>query len=148
MAKFAGGKIKAFAGPRELGARDDLCAVIVNFIDGAREALFIAVQEVGSEPIAQAVIDARWRGVEVKMIVEQDYLASDKIPKATAQAGETPAQAARRVQWEEYRRPKTAKTNRDILSPGFFNFHLRFIFRDRRRLGHPAGGGPGNSRGV
>ncbi len=142
MAKFAGGKIEAFAGPYELGASDNLETVIIDFIDGAKRTLFIAVQELDSEPIAQAILDAKWRGIAVRMIVEQDYLASDKIPKASLKQGETPAEAVKRVQWEEYRRPATAKTNRDILAALLRNaidikadynpkiFHQKFIIRD------------------
>ena len=49
----------------ELGAPDDLEQVIVDFIGGAKQSLDIAVQEIDSEPIAQAILDARWRGVAV-----------------------------------------------------------------------------------
>jgi len=142
MTKFADGKIEAFAGPGELGASDNLENVIIDFIDEAQKSLFIAVQELDSEPIAQAIINAKWRGVRVQMIMEQDYLARDKIPRATPRAGETPVEAAKRVQWNEYRRPKTAKTNRDILSALLRNaidvkadynpkiFHQKFVIRD------------------
>ncbi len=142
MAKFAGGKIEAFAGPHELGASDNLEDAIIDFIEGARQTLFIAVQELDSEPIAQAIIDAKWRGVDIRMVVEQDYLAGNKIPKAIPKQGETPAEAARRVQWQEYRRPATVKTNRDILSAFLRNaidvkadynpkiFHQKFVIRD------------------
>ena len=82
MTDFVGGKIQAFAGPKELGAPDNLEEVIVDFIGGAAKSLDIAVQELDSEPIAQAILDARWRGVKVRMVLEQDYLASSKPPKA------------------------------------------------------------------
>ena len=142
MSKFADGKIEAFAGPDDLGAADNLEDVIINFIAGAKHTLFIAVQELDSEPIAQAVIDAKWGGVKVRMIMEQDYLASDKIPHAKTRAGETKLEAARRVQWNEFRRPKTVKTNRDILAALLRNaidvkadynpkiFHQKFVIRD------------------
>ncbi len=142
MAEFAGGKIEAYAGPTQLGAPDDLEQVIIDFIAGARYTLFIAVQELDSEPIAQAIIDARWRGVTVHMIIEQDYISRDEPPKATKKQGETQDQAVKRVQWEEYRRPKTARTNRDILAALLRNavdvkadynpkiFHQKFIVRD------------------
>jgi phosphatidylserine/phosphatidylglycerophosphate/cardiolipin synthase-like enzyme len=77
MATFADGKIEAYIGPRELKAADDLEAVIVDFIAGARKSLDIAVQELDSEPIAQAILDARWRGVDVELFLEQDYLRSE-----------------------------------------------------------------------
>ena len=70
MATFAEGKIEAYAGPSELGAPDDLEQVIVKFIAGATTSLDIAVQELDSKPIAQAILDARWRGVRVRMVLE------------------------------------------------------------------------------
>jgi len=142
MATFAGGKIEAYAGPEELGASDNLEKTIIDFIGRARHTLFIAVQEVDSEPIAQAIIDARWRGVKVRMIIEQDYIAGSKLPKAKAKTGESKAEAVKRVQWQEKRRPKTVKTNRDILAALLRNaidvkadynpkiFHQKFIIRD------------------
>ena len=144
MAAFAGGKIEAFVGPRDLGAADDLEQVIVGFIDGAKESLDMAVQELDSEPIAQALIDARWRGVSVRAFLEQDYLLSPKLPSAKARAGEGEDDARRRVQWEESRRPPERKTNRDIAAAllrsnidvkADFNpaiFHQKFCIRDYR----------------
>lgn len=110
MADFANGKIQAFVGPTELGAHDDLERVIVDFIHGARLTLDIAVQELRSEPIAQAVLDARWRGVRVRMFLEQDYLKRKKLPPARPRGNETEEQALNRAQWTEYRRPRDAKT--------------------------------------
>lgn len=57
MASFAGGKIQAYVGPPDLGAADDLEQVIVDFIAGAKTRLDIAVQEIDSRPIAQAILD-------------------------------------------------------------------------------------------
>jgi phosphatidylserine/phosphatidylglycerophosphate/cardiolipin synthase-like enzyme len=77
--------------------------VIVEFIAGAKTRLDIAVQEIDSRAIAQAILDARWRGVRVQVFLEQDYLRSDLVgnpPKLpTPKAGESPAEALRRVQW-------------------------------------------------
>jgi hypothetical protein len=77
--------------------------VIVDFIAGAKTRLDIAVQELDSRAIAQAILDARWRGVQVTIFLEQDYLRSDLAgnpPKPpTPRAGESPAEALRRVQW-------------------------------------------------
>jgi len=78
MASFAGGKIEAYVGPPELGAADDLEQVIVDFIRGAKSSLDIAVQEIDSRAIAQAILDARWRGIRVNISLEQDYLRSVK----------------------------------------------------------------------
>jgi phosphatidylserine/phosphatidylglycerophosphate/cardiolipin synthase-like enzyme len=73
VASFADGKIEVYVSPKELKAEDDLEAVIVEFIAGAKESLDIAVQELDSEEIAQAILDARWRGVDVDLFLEQDY---------------------------------------------------------------------------
>ena len=68
------GGVEFYTGPTTLGAPDDLAAVIVDFINDARKTLSIAVQEIDSRPIAQAVIAARLRGVRVRVILEGDYL--------------------------------------------------------------------------
>ena len=98
MADFVNGKIKAFVGPQELGGPDNLEQVIVDFIAGALKSLDIAVQELDSEPIAQALLKARWKGVSVRIFLEQDYLLSDKPPKATPRENESPEDAVNRVQ--------------------------------------------------
>lgn len=59
MAQFADGRIECFVGPQDLGAADDLEVEIIGFIDGATKTLDIAVQELDSEPIAEALIRAR-----------------------------------------------------------------------------------------
>jgi len=82
VAAFANGKIEAYVGPQELGAADNLEGVIIDFIHGARSSLDIAVQELDSEPIAQAILDARWRGVSVNLFLEQDYLRSPLLRHA------------------------------------------------------------------
>lgn len=146
MAAFANGKIEAYVGPQELGAADSLEQVIVDFLDGARTSLDIAVQELDSEPIAQAILNARWRGVSVNLFLEQDYLRSPlrgKPPKAPApKPGETPEQALKRVQWDEdetdlaaNRRILAALLRSDIEVKGDFNpkiFHQKFVLRDYR----------------
>lgn len=55
MPAFADGKIEAYVGPRDVGAADDLEAEIVRFIDDAEDSVDVAVQELDSEPIAQAL---------------------------------------------------------------------------------------------
>ena len=83
MAVFADGKIEAYVGPPGLGGADDLEAVICDFIKGARSKLSIAVQELDSEAIARAILDASWRGVHVEMFQEQDYLRSPLLRDKT-----------------------------------------------------------------
>lgn len=144
MASFAKGDIEAFVGPVELGAANNIEAVIVEFIQGAQTCLDIAVQEMDNESIAQAVLDASCRGIHVRMFLEQDYLKSAQPPKAQPKEGQSAGDALLAAQWEEHRRPKTIKTNRDILSAMLrcgvdvkadLNpkiFHQKFIVRDYR----------------
>jgi phosphatidylserine/phosphatidylglycerophosphate/cardiolipin synthase-like enzyme len=144
MAPFAGGKIEAFVGPPELGAADQLEQVIVDFIAGARLSLDIAVQELDSEPIAQAILDARFRGVSVRMVVEQDYLLTAKVPEVTLKAGEDKAAALHRVQWGDEPGGRSLEPNRRILAAllrcnvdvkADYNpaiFHQKFAIRDYR----------------
>lgn len=141
MASFAGGKVEGYVGPQELGASDNLEEVIVSFIDGAKKTLHIAVQEVDSLPIAQAILDASWRGVAVRMVLEQDYLEEEKLPPAKKKSGETSQQARHRAQWSQ-NPPRGLDMNRDILSAllrssihvtADYNpkiFHQKFIIRD------------------
>ena len=131
MTDFANGKIEAFAGPTELGAPHDLEGVIVDFAAGARHSLDVAVQEIDSEPLAQALIDARFRGVSVRVFLEQDYLLSPKLP-------------VYETSWDEQREPPDTKTNRDIFAAllrcnvdakADYNpaiFHQKFAVRDYR----------------
>ncbi len=156
MATFANGKIEAYVGPPELKAADDLEAVIVDFIARAKESLDIAVQEIDSMPIAEAILDARWRGVDVDVYLEQDYIKS-KL-KATPdppvpEPGETAEQALRRVQWRsdelDLNRDASLARNRRILTAflrnnievhGDFNpkiFHQKFVLRDYRTAARP-----------
>ncbi|GGK45183.1 hypothetical protein Ppa06_00830 [Planomonospora parontospora subsp. parontospora] len=149
MTTFAGGAIEAFVGPVELGAADDLEQVIIDFIGGARRSLDIAVQELDSEPIAQAVLDARFRGVDVRMVLEQDYLVSAKPPAVTVRPGEDEAAARRRVQWGEEDGARSLEPNRRILAAllrcnvdvkADYNpaiFHQKFAIRDHRERALP-----------
>jgi phosphatidylserine/phosphatidylglycerophosphate/cardiolipin synthase-like enzyme len=146
VADFAGGKIAAYLGPVELDAPDDLETVICEFIRGARKSLDIAVQELDSAPIAQAILDARWRGVKVDLFLEQDYLRSPlrgmppELPEPNP--GETPEQALSRRQWgsdesglAENRRILAALLRSDVEVRGDYNphiFHQKFVLRDYR----------------
>ena len=68
------GNIELYMGPDSIGAPDDLEAVIVQVIGAARDTLDIAVQELESKPITQAILDARARGLRVRLALERDYL--------------------------------------------------------------------------
>lgn len=142
MTEFAEGKIEAFVGPTELGASDALEQVIVDFIQRAQVSLDIAVQEIDSEAIAQAILDARWRGVSVRVFLEHSYLQTDLTPKAIAAIGNGPERLE--AQWVEPRPRPDFRTNRDILAAllrtdievhSDFNqeiFHQKFVIRDYR----------------
>ena len=144
MTAFADGKIEAYLGPTELGAPDDLESVIIDFINAARSSLDIAVQELDNPRIAQSILDARWRGVDVDLFLEQDYLRSPlqgKPPKPPKpKSGETPEQALHRVQWlddqtelAENRRILAVLLRSDVQVRGDYNpkiFHQKFVLRD------------------
>jgi PLD-like domain len=160
---FADDKIDVYLGPVELGAADNLEQAIVDFIGGARKSLDVAVQEIDSIPIAEAIINARWKGVSINVFVEQDYIRTklEKVPKPPepdAASGETQADAIYRLQWRSdqdtaeedlQRKRESLAINRVILSAllrngievkGDFNpkiFHQKFIVRDYRGRARP-----------
>jgi hypothetical protein len=70
------GSIEMYMGPQGLGSQDDLEQVIIDFIDGARNTLEVAVQELESRPIAEAIIAERRRRVRVRVrvVLEGAYL--------------------------------------------------------------------------
>jgi phosphatidylserine/phosphatidylglycerophosphate/cardiolipin synthase-like enzyme len=70
------GNIEFYCGPNSLDAPDDLERGIIAFIDGSRATLDIAVQELESFQIADAIVKAKQRGVNIRMVIEQDYLRS------------------------------------------------------------------------
>ncbi|MCH8849752.1 MAG: phospholipase [Chloroflexi bacterium] len=123
------GKVEFYAGPKDVGAPDDLEQVIVDFIDGAEKRLEIAVQELESVPIAEAIIRARVeRKLLVKLVIEHDYLRASR---------------ARALPWE---RGGPNETNREIhdavlrasidVKPDYNAsiFHQKFIVRDGTAL--------------
>lgn len=145
MATFADGRIQAYVGPTELGAVDDLERVVVDFIAGAVESIDVAVQELDSEPIAQALLDARFRGVSIRMVLEQDYLRAPRLPRVVVRPGESEEEALRRVQWGNETGARSLEPNRRIVAAllrcdvdvkADYNpaiFHQKFIVRDYRR---------------
>ncbi|MEI5585487.1 MULTISPECIES: phospholipase D-like domain-containing protein [unclassified Agromyces] len=68
------GGVELHMGPSSVGGPDDLDAAVRDFIDDAQHVLAIAVQELDSRSIAESIVDARARGVRVRLILEGDYL--------------------------------------------------------------------------
>lgn len=149
MADFAQGKIQAYVGPTELGASDELERVIIDFIDGAQVSLDVAVQEIDNERIAQALLDAVWREIDVRIVIEQSYVLEDKL--LTLSGTDDEITAARLLAEWEAAPPEKFKneTNRKILSALLrttadvkldFNpkiFHQKFVVRDFRGVATP-----------
>lgn len=143
MADFAGGAIQAFVGPTELGASDDPESVIVDFISEAEQSLDIAVQEIDSEPIAQAILDARFRHIAVRIFLEHAYLQTDLTKTRIDELATDPLKALA-AQWDEDRPNPAFRTNRDIMNAFLrsdievhsdFNqdiFHQKFVIRDAK----------------
>jgi len=128
MADFANGKIQAFAGPTELGAPDNLEDAIVEFINGAKDTLDIAVQELDSVPIAQAILDARRENdVRVRLVLEQDYLAS-KEPGPEDWEDDGPLEINRKILVALLRSAVDVKAD---YNPKIF--HQKFIIRDKSK---------------
>jgi len=120
-------RLELHMGPATLGAPDDLEAVIVDFIDRARDSLDVAVQEIESRPVAEALIRARQRGLRVRLVLEQDYLrAGNPPPDPFTVGGED----------EENRNLFAAMLRADIDARADYNpyiFHQKFIIRDSGR---------------
>jgi phosphatidylserine/phosphatidylglycerophosphate/cardiolipin synthase-like enzyme len=74
------GGLEFYAGPRVLGAPDDLDVVIRDFVAGAKTSLQVAVQELDSRAIADALLAAKARKVRVQVILEGSYLTEPKAP--------------------------------------------------------------------
>lgn len=124
-----GARIRFHLGPDSVApGLDDLEAAIVDFIDGAQKRLDIAVQELESRPILEAILRAEIeRGVQVRMVLEADYLVSDRRPKTVAEAFESGGKH------EENRLLAAAALRSTIWLRSDFNpdiFHQKFIVRD------------------
>ena len=128
MTDFANGKIQAFVGPQELGAANNLEEVIIEFIAGAQKYLDIAVQELDSKPIALAILDAHYRGVNVRLFLEQDYLISNRRPKVRPNIGDEDIHENRTILNALLRSSIDVKAD---YNPKIF--HQKFIIRDYRR---------------
>jgi phosphatidylserine/phosphatidylglycerophosphate/cardiolipin synthase-like enzyme len=116
--------MKIHMGPVQLGAPDDLEEAITGFIDDARERLLIAVQELESLTVTNAILRARARGVRIRMILEAHYLGVDHpLPDPWQAGGEN----------EANRQIITALLRAGIdvvfdLNPA--TFHQKFVVRD------------------
>jgi len=125
------GDITLFMGPKEVGGPDDLEAAIIDFIDGARNYLFIAVQEIDNENIAKAIVRAKNRNavslrgkVRVQVVLEQSYLRSGSTTKDAFTS---------KGKHEENRVIHDAMLRTDIDVKADYNpniFHQKFIIRD------------------
>jgi phosphatidylserine/phosphatidylglycerophosphate/cardiolipin synthase-like enzyme len=73
------GNIEFFADPLDLGAPDNLENAVITFIDHAQKKLDIAVQELKSQAVGEAIIRARQRKVTVRIVLEQDYFRSSQM---------------------------------------------------------------------
>lgn len=118
------GNIEIHMGPRQVGAPDDLLRPIVDFIDGAKRRLDVAVQELDSKEIAKAILRARARKVSVRVVLEADYLRANKATSDPWRSG---------GQHEVNREIQNAVLRTGINVWADFNpsiFHQKFMVRD------------------
>jgi phosphatidylserine/phosphatidylglycerophosphate/cardiolipin synthase-like enzyme len=118
------GNIEVYMGPRELNQPDDLETTIIDFINKAKNSLFIAIQELDSKAIAKAIIEARARGVCVSFITEADYLT---VKKAVVNPWQLTGEN------EENREIHNALMRAKISVKTDYNpkiFHQKFVVRD------------------
>ena len=73
------GNVEFFAGPWELGAPDKLENAVINFIDCAKKKLDIAVQELQSKAVAEAMDLTKYLGDLPGNICTPTYLAEQAI---------------------------------------------------------------------
>ncbi len=137
MESFAGGKIDCYCGPADIDAPDDLEATIVDFISGTTETLDIAVQELDSFAIAEAVIAKRREGKSVRVLLNRSYLQDDNEhrpdPSLTTVAELAADESAHKVNREVF----AALCRCDVevridLNPDDKIFHHKFALRDVR----------------
>ena len=122
------GNIELYMGPSQVGGKDNLLSAIVEFIDGAKKRLFIAVQELDSRPIVEAIIRARQRKVLVKLVIEADYLRAKTALQNPFMAGGP--HESNRILHDAVLRAKI-KVNSDF-NPKIF--HQKFIVRDSKSV--------------
>lgn len=139
MTSFANGKIECFCGPADLNAPHDLEAVIVAFIGETTKTLDIAVQELDSFPIAEAVAAKKREGKSVRLLLNRSYLQDDTDPAHRPDPALTTVPQLAADEGER-------KVNRDVfaalcrcgvevridLNPDDKIFHHKFALRDVR----------------
>lgn len=126
------GNVSIFMGPSQLAvgagqqpAPDDLEAAIIDFIDRARETLDVAVQELESESIARSLIAAARRDVQVRVVLEEDYLHAGGQAVADAFVAGGRNEANRRVHAALLRGGVHVRSDYNGAI-----FHQKFIVRD------------------
>lgn len=122
------GNIEIYMGPKQLGGPDDLLDTIVKFIKGTKKYLFIAVQELDCPDIAKAIIERKQKGVQVKLVLEGDYLKSTTVRENPFIPGGK--HEINRELHDAILRSKI-KVNTDF-NPNIF--HQKFIIRDRESV--------------
>lgn len=135
--------LKFYVGPSNIAPAaglDDLEQVIVDFIDGATKSLEIAVQEIESRPITEAIIRATqrtWttttgksRRLRVRVVTEADYLSlSDPPLDAFAQDDTLENESNRTLHAALLRSKAWVRTD---FNPNIF--HQKFIIRDKQAV--------------
>ncbi|MCK5586901.1 DUF1669 domain-containing protein [Candidatus Bipolaricaulota bacterium] len=119
------GNVELYMGPREVGGPDDLKKTIVQFIDGAKKRLDIAVQELDCENIARAIVRAKQRKVSVRLVLEGEYLRAKKSLSHPFQPGSGGHEINRMLHDAILR--SAIKVNTDF-NPKIF--HQKYIVRD------------------
>lgn len=127
------GDVSFYLGPHSIHpALDNLEQVIVDFIDAAKKRLVIAVQELESRPITEAILRAEIeRKVQVKLVLEADYLAAKKRPASVDDAFQM------KGPYEINRALAAALLRGTAWVRSDFNpkiFHQKFMVRDREAV--------------
>jgi phosphatidylserine/phosphatidylglycerophosphate/cardiolipin synthase-like enzyme len=153
MQTFAGGKIKAYCGPNDLGASDDIEAAIIEFIGEATSTLDVAVQELDSPAIAEALIAKKREGVDVQIMFNRSYLQEDsEHPPDPALTTVAELAADDKGEYEVNRQIFAALCRCGVevridLNPDDKIFHHKFVLRDIR-LNDDGIPRPGKARGL
>lgn len=118
------GNLEIYMGPHQLGAPDNLETAIVDFIDGAKKRLDVAVQELDNKAIADALVRARQRKCVVRIVLEGSYLS---VNRARAK----PYESGGSNESNRFIHDALLRANMDVKTD--FNpaiFHQKFIVRD------------------